>query len=193
MSNDSVATIVQSDQGELGFQDYFVKRKCEPEVIGFKFDGADAAHPAPGVLESLQAADLVVICPSNPWVSIDPILAVPGIRDAIVKGDETVEVIAISPIIQGKALKGPAAKMFAELGIIPSAVSVAEHYGSIAEGGVISGFVLDDLDHEEELQIKQMGIKTLVRNTIMKTRSDRAKLARQVIEFGESILNNNKN
>jgi LPPG:FO 2-phospho-L-lactate transferase len=144
------------------------------------------------VLESLQAADLVVICPSNPWVSIDPILAVPGIRDAIVKGNKTIEVIAISPIIQGKALKGPAAKMFAELGKDPSAVSVAKHYGSITEGGVLSAFVLDDLDHEEELQVKQMGIKTLVRNTIMKTRSDRANLARQVIEFGESILNNQK-
>ena len=188
MSDERVATVVHSSEGDLPFQDYFVRRRCEPAVTGFYFEGADTALPAPGVLETLQKADLIVICPSNPWVSIDPILAVPGIRDAIVEGDQKKRVIGISPIIQGDTIKGPAAKMFLEMGIEPSAANVAEHYGSITGGGILSGFVIDDLDAAEQASIDELGISTHIANTIMKTTNDRINLAHDVIGFGEVLL-----
>ncbi|MGH2606394.1 MAG: 2-phospho-L-lactate transferase, partial [Anaerolineales bacterium] len=124
MSDDPTPTIVITDEGRLPFQEYFVARGWQPKVLGFSFDGIEAAQPAPGVLEALRTADAVVFGPSNPWVSVDPILAVPGIRHAL----EGKRVLAVSPIVGGRALKGPAAKMFAELGIPPSAVAVAGHY-----------------------------------------------------------------
>jgi LPPG:FO 2-phospho-L-lactate transferase len=120
MTDDNVATVVITDQGEMAFQEYFVLRACEPAVKGFRFSGSETARPAPGALDSLRAADLVVLCPSNPWVSIDPILAIPGIRSAI----EARPVVAVSPFIGGRAVKGPAAKMAAELAVDPSPQAV---------------------------------------------------------------------
>ncbi len=137
MTDDRVATILQTDEGELEFQEYFVQRQCRPKVQSIEFRGAPASRPAPGVVDALTAADSIVICPSNPWVSIDPILAVPGFAGALKAGRAT----AISPIVGGRALKGPAAKMFMELGLEPSAVSVATHYA-----GSIGSFVLDNED-----------------------------------------------
>lgn len=188
MSDERVSTVVRSSEGDLPFQDYFVKRKCEPKVSGFYFEGADASHPAPGVLEALHKAALIVICPSNPWVSIDPILAVPGIREAVRNGDQSKQVIGISPIIQGSTLKGPAAKMFLEMGIKPSAANVAVHYGSLSRGGLLSGFVIDDLDAVEGAAIDEIGISTHITNTIMKTATDRINLADEVIRFGEVLM-----
>lgn len=188
MSDERVATVVHSSEGDLHFQDYFVKRKCEPKVSGFYFEGANASYPAPGVLEALHKADLIVICPSNPWVSIDPILAVPGIREAVRDSDQSKQVIGISPIIQGSTLKGPAAKMFLEMGIEPSAANVAEHYGSITGGGLLSGFVIDDLDSDERAAIVELGISTNITNTIMKTANDRINLAAEVIRIGKVLL-----
>jgi LPPG:FO 2-phospho-L-lactate transferase len=188
MSDERVATVVHSSEGDLPFQDYFVKRRCEPAVTGFYFEGAEAALPAPGVLETIQKADLIVICPSNPWVSIDPILAVPGIRNAVLEGDQRKRVIGLSPIIQGATIKGPAAKMFLELGIEPSAANVAEHYGSITGGGLLSGFVFDDLDAVEQAAIDEFGISSHITNTIMKTENDRINLAGEVIRFAEVLL-----
>ncbi|MGB7093950.1 MAG: 2-phospho-L-lactate transferase [Anaerolineales bacterium] len=192
MSDDRVATVVHSSEGDLPFQDYFVKYHCEPQVSGFYFEGVDSATPAPGVLESLLAADLVVICPSNPWVSIDPILAVTDIPGAMIENVEGKCVIAVSPIIQGKTVKGPAAKMFLEMGISPSAANVAVHYGSISSGGLLSGFILDTLDEDQQNAIHKLGISSLVRNTLMKTPTDRINLAEQVIEFGELLLRDHK-
>lgn len=183
MSDHRVATIVHSDEGELPFQDYFVRRRCEPRVFGFSFEGAGEATPAPGVLEGINNADLIVICPSNPWVSIDPILAIRGIKSAIVSRKNNIPVIAVSPIIQGKTIKGPAAKMFSELGINPSASNVANHYGSLQEGGLLSGFVIDDLDVDERPSIDQLGLSSFVTNTIMKTNEDRKKLANDILRF----------
>ena len=171
MSDQPVRTIVETDEGELAFQEYFVHRRCEPRVKGFRFEGVEVAEAAPGTFEALSSADAVVICPSNPWVSVDPILAVTGIRSAI----EAKPVVAVSPIIGGQTVKGPAAKMYAELGIQPSALAVAKHYH-----GLLSGFVFDQVD--EEL-VGQIDIPTLTTDTLMDSLTKRVKLARDVLNF----------
>ena len=174
MSDSPVRTMVDSDEGELAFQEYFVHRHCEPRVKGFRFDGVEAAKPAPGVSEALEAADAVIFCPSNPWVSIDPIL---GVVKEINK-----PVVAVSPIIGGKTVKGPAAKMYSELGIEPSALAVAKHHRS-----TLKGFVLDHLDASMEEQIRQLGLATLVTNTLMNLPTDRSRLANDVLNFIGSL------
>jgi len=174
MTNEAVQTIVETEIGDLSFQEYFVKYRFEPAVRGFRFEGATRATPAPGVLEAIAACDVVIFCPSNPWVSIDPILAIPAIRQAILRA----RVIAVSPIVGGKALKGPAAKMFAEIGIPPSAQAVALHYGSL-----LKGFILDRVDAEEEMEIRSLGLRTLVTDTVMKTIADRQRLAQEILTF----------
>jgi LPPG:FO 2-phospho-L-lactate transferase len=178
MSDDRVPTWVSTDEGELPFQEYFVQRRCEPAVSGFRFENADQASPAPGVIEGLQEADLVVICPSNPWVSIDPILSIPGVREAVAGRT----VVAVSPIVSGKAIKGPAAKMYAELGIDPSASSVARHYN-----GLIDKIVIDNLDVGQAGAIKALGVQPLVTDIVMKTRPDRRRLAKQVLEIAGMV------
>jgi LPPG:FO 2-phospho-L-lactate transferase len=174
MTDDSQPTWVYTDEGELPFQEYFVHRQCRPRVRGFRFEGAELAQPAPGVLDALQAADGIVICPSNPWVSIDPILAVPGMRTAM----SSKFVLGVSPIIGGKTVKGPAAKMYAEMGIVPSALAVAEHYGSL-----LSAFVLDQVDIEQAHTLRQRGLPTLPVDTWMHSPGDRRRLAKEVLEF----------
>jgi LPPG:FO 2-phospho-L-lactate transferase len=170
MSDQPVRTIVETEEGELAFQEYFVHRRCEPRVKGFRFEGADVAEPAPGAREALLSADAVVICPSNPWVSVDPILRV------IQKLDKPV--FAISPIIGGETIKGPAAKMYRELGIEPSALAVANHYR-----GLIRGFVLDKIDTPLDQSVRDLNMQTLITNTIMRTTDDRKQLAMEVINF----------
>ena len=174
MSDQPVRTIVKSDQGELAFQQYFVQLRCEPRVSGFEFRGAAEASPAPGVLEALQAANAVVICPSNPWVSIAPILAVPGVREAV----ERRPTVAISPIIGGAAVKGPAAKMYAEMGIQPSAVAVAAHYQGLA-----GGFVMDSLDSQLRPEVGRYMKWVFATQTLMRTPQDRRRLAKDVLHF----------
>jgi LPPG:FO 2-phospho-L-lactate transferase len=182
MSDEPIPTIVQTDRGALAFQDYFVKLGCEPQVTGFEYQGAEKAHPAPGIIEAINQADLVVICPSNPWVSIEPILAVPGIRRAL----ENQVVMAVSPIIGGKAVKGPVSKMYRELGINPSAAAVAEHYG-----GLLTGFVMDqeDLDLVPEVEeISKGSFKVFTTGTWMRNRKDRVRVADHVLGFGQQLL-----
>lgn len=174
MSDSPVRTMVDTDEGELAFQEYFVHRRCEPRVKGFRFDGVEEAEPAPGVKEAIQSADAVVICPSNPWVSVDPILKV--IKEI------TKPVVAVSPIIGGKTVKGPAAKMYAELGIEPSALAVANHYRNI-----LTGFVLDNADSPIECNIQELNIKTLVADTLMNHLTVRARLAQDVLHFIGSL------
>jgi LPPG:FO 2-phospho-L-lactate transferase len=186
MSDNPVPTIVQTDQGDLPFQDYFVRLACRPEVTGFEFKGAGRAAPAPGALRAIVEADLVVVCPSNPWVSIDPILSIPGIRPEIQKK----VTLAVSPIIGGKALKGPAAKMYREMGITPTAAAVADHYGEL-----LSGFVMDDRDRDLESSLKDAGsngLKVFITDTIMNTRQDRIQLAKEIIRFGRQLLKERK-
>jgi LPPG:FO 2-phospho-L-lactate transferase len=175
MSDDLVETMVSTAAGELPFQEYFVRLRCEPEVRGFRFSGVGRARPAVGILEAIADADLVVVCPSNPWVSIDPILAVPGLYPAL----QTRTVIAVSPIIGGKTVKGPAAKMFREMGMEPTAAAVARHYGRL-----LDGFVLDNTDQNEAEIVRAMGIAPLVEDTIMRSPADQARLARELVSFG---------
>lgn len=176
MSNDPLRTmVITKNDGTLPFQEYFVHQKCEPEVKGFRFDGRRTAQPAPGVLEVLSQADAVVICPSNPWVSIDPILTVSGVRSILSQKI----VIAVSPIIAGKTIKGPAAKMFLEMGIRPSALAIVHHYGDL-----ISGFILDRLD---ESLSSQIAVPVLASNIIMNSHEERLHLAQDVLNFIQII------
>ncbi|HRQ24192.1 MAG TPA: 2-phospho-L-lactate transferase, partial [Anaerolineales bacterium] len=188
MSDSPVRTMVDTDEGELAFQEYFVHRRCEPRVKGFRFDGVDSAEPAPGVREAIQSADAVIICPSNPWVSVDPILK---LISPLLSGEglgvalslsKWMRVIAVSPIIGGKTVKGPAAKMYAEFGIEPSALAVAKHYRTI-----LTGFVLDHMDANMENGIKKLEIETLVTNTLMNLLTDRTRLANDVLHFTRSL------
>ena len=178
MSDQAVHTLVDTEEGELAFQHYFVQRRCEPKVKGFRFSGLDQAKPAPGVIEALNAAQLIIICPSNPWVSVAPILALGEIRAALAGQS----VVAVSPIIGGKAVKGPAAKMFAELGIEPSALAVAKYYGSL-----LDGFVLDQQDAGQANRVRELGIMPLASATLMQDRADRARLAEEVLKFGSAL------
>lgn len=180
MSDQPVRTIVQTETGDLPFQEYFVHQRCEPVVRGFSFQGAAQAQAAPGVLEAIQTAQLIVFCPSNPWVSLDPILAVPGIRAAVTQKP----VVAVSPIIGGQAVKGPAAKMYAELGIRPSALAVARHYQDL-----LDGFICDQIDAALEAPIRALGLQTRCTQTLMRTNEDRRQLAQDVLNLGNSLLN----
>jgi LPPG:FO 2-phospho-L-lactate transferase len=180
MSDQPVRTIVETDEGELAFQEYFVHRRCEPRVKGFRFEGIEMAEPAPGVREAIQSADAMVICPSNPWVSVDPILKV---LSPLLSGEgdpkgRVRSVTAISPIIGGQTVKGPAAKMYGELGIEPSAFAVANHYRGLA-----TGFVLDEIDSQLDKSVRGLNIQTLVTNTLMKSHDDRKRLANDVLRF----------
>lgn len=172
MTDQVVSTMVNTvEDGELAFQEYFVHRNCKPKVKGFRFMGIESALPAPGVLDSINQADAVILCPSNPWVSIDPILALPVIRSVL----KTKCVVAVSPIINGHAVKGPAAKMYAEMGILPSAVAVVRHYNKL-----LSGFVMDasDVDLSADITIPFVTTKTM-----MKTKDDRRRLAEDVLNL----------
>jgi LPPG:FO 2-phospho-L-lactate transferase len=179
MSDDPVATWVNTrEMGWLAFQEYFVRERCEPQVLGFEFRGSERARPAPGVLEALDKADWVILCPSNPWVSIDPILAVPGVLDLV----KCKPVAAVSPIVGGKAIKGPAAKMYRELGIEPSAEAVASHYLQRL-GDMRKEFVLfiDSIDRDSAHVIENYGSKVVVTDSVMRSHADRVRLAREVI------------
>jgi LPPG:FO 2-phospho-L-lactate transferase len=175
MSDQPVRTIVETNEGDLEFQEYFVHRRCEPRVTGFRFEGVASAEPAPGTRAAIQSADAVVICPSNPWVSIDPILRI------ITRIEKPV--VAISPIIGGQTVKGPAAKMYRELGIEPSALAVARHYCDLA-----TGFVMDHIDRQLEGEIRSLSMRTLVTNTLMNSHDDRKQFARNVLDFIERDL-----
>jgi LPPG:FO 2-phospho-L-lactate transferase len=179
MTDDPVRTIVETDDGDLPFQEYFVKHSHEPVVRGFRFEGIENAKPAPGFLQAIEDSDAVILCPSNPWVSIDPILALCGVCKAL-EGKITV---GVSPIIGGQAVRGPAAKMFAAMGIEPSACAVAEHYRHI-----LSGIVIDEVDAELAPEIEAIGISPKVTQTMMKTQPDRKRLAEEVLAFAAELV-----
>ena len=176
MSNDKISTTVNTPNGKLAFQEYFVREQCEPAVIDFDFEGIENSKPNPVVMSWLDECDGIIICPSNPYVSVDTILSVPKYRDAF----QSKPVIAVSPIVGGLAIKGPAAKMMKELGVPPTPIAVAKHYGSL-----LSGFVLDQTDHE---QAKDIPIPSIVTQTIMLTLQDRIGLAEQCVRFLEELI-----
>ncbi len=173
MSDDAVRTTVLTERGALDFQHYFVRDRAQPSVTGFEFRGADTARPAPGVLEAIHEADAIVMCPSNPFVSIDPILAVPGIGRAL--RSATAPVVAVSPIVGGIAIKGPTAKMMQELNVPATARQVAEHYGNL-----LNGFVLDAADAELH---GTLTVPTCVTDTVMHSLEDRVRVADATLAF----------
>ena len=182
MSDDPVPTVVETEDGSLAFQHYFVRERCRPRVLGFRHEGAEQARASAGFLDALAAPDLggVVVCPSNPYISIDPILAVPGVRAALTACKAPV--IAVSPIVGGQAVKGPTAKMMAELGIATCAAAIAEHYA-----GLIDGFVLDEADRGEAAGIAAAGVAVEVTRTMMTAREEKQALARAVLAFAERL------
>jgi LPPG:FO 2-phospho-L-lactate transferase len=176
MSDDPVRTMVDTVEcGELPFQEYFVHHRCEPRVKGFRFEGIESARPTLQVQQALEQADAIVICPSNPWVSVDPILSVIQLRSTAHRSSP---IIAVSPIIGGQTVKGPAAKMYTEMGITPSALAVAEHYKNL-----LTGFVLDTVDVDLAKSAQLANIQTLVTNTLMKSKIDRRRLAQDVLNL----------
>ena len=181
-SDDPLRTQLLTDDGALSFQEYFVELGCEPEVRGFQYAGADQARISDELLDALYAKDLeaVVICPSNPYHSIRPILEVNGMKELL--GRCGAPVIAVTPIIGGNALKGSAAKMMRELGRDVSARSVAMEYLRI-----IDGFVIDEADAELADGIRASGIQVISAETIMRTVDDRVALARTVLDFAQSV------
>lgn len=182
MSDDSVATMVQTERGELGFQHYFVRERCAPRVAGFRFAGIEDARPQPEFFALLQSGELdaVIICPSNPFVSIDPILSVPGVRAALARC--AAPVIAVSPIVGGSAIKGPAAKMLDELQFGVDALSVASRYADI-----LDGFVIDGVDRGQRDAIAALGIDVLVTATVMHSLDDRVRLGADVLDFAAAL------
>jgi len=179
MTDDRVSTILRTkEKGELSFQEYFVHQRCKPRVFSIRFEGYENASPVEESIHAIQEAELIVICPSNPWVSIDPILSIKKIKESLI----TKKVIAVSPIIQGKTLRGPAAKIFKEMGIEPSAVAVLRHYKKL-----ISGFIYDKQDIHLENQIKQEGIISRAINTIMHTPESKMKLAQEIVDFSNYL------
>ncbi len=174
MSDDPVRTIVTTVDGEeLNFQDYFVRLSHNVEIASIKFRGHEISQPAPEVISEILKADIILIAPSNPLVSIAPILSVPGIRDALRKRRENV--IAISGIINGKALKGPADRLLNELGYEASATAVAEIYKDI-----IRTFVIDDLDKSESKRIQELGLRCIITDTVMTDNAKAAGLCRTI-------------
>lgn len=182
MTDDDVRTIVATADGDLPFQDYFVRLRCDVPVSGFRFDGIEHARPTQEALAALAAPDLaaIVICPSNPYVSVDPILSVPGMRRAI--ASTGVPVVAVSPIIGGAAVKGPAAKMMRELGHSPSALAIAQHYA-----GFVRGLAIDEADRAYAGEIEALGMSVLVTGTLMSSDADRRRLAEECLAFAARL------
>lgn len=182
MSDAAVATIVETESGDLSFQHYFVREQCKPAVHGFYFRGIENAKPHADLLQPLldNSIDAVIICPSNPFVSIDPILQLPGVRAAL--QNTAVPVIAVSPIVGGNAIKGPAAKMLRELNYASSAFAVAEYYRDI-----IDGFVIDLVDADQADAIAELGIAVHVTASVMKAQQDRVRLADEVLRFAGEV------
>ncbi|MEX1018945.1 MAG: 2-phospho-L-lactate transferase [Litorilinea sp.] len=179
MSDDPVRTLVHTDEGDLPFQHYFVRRRYEPTVIDISFVGAREARLHPTLVQAVERADLIVLCPSNPYLSIDPILAVNGMARLLRRADAPI--IAVSPIVGGQAIKGPAAKLMRELGQMVSPITVVDHFD-----GMLNGFVLDQTD----AAIRQaIDVPVLVTDTLMTDMATKARLAQETLRFGMEMRN----
>lgn len=170
MSDDAVATWVDTDIGDLPFQRYFVQHRCEPIVRAVRFAGSDAAAPAPGILEAIATADAIVFAPSNPWLSIDPILSVPGICEAL--RDAKAPVVAVSPLVGGKAVKGPTDKLIHELGLVLGNATIADHYS-----GLLDGLLVHEGDDAPA------SIVATHCDTLMKSAADKIRVARAALNL----------
>jgi LPPG:FO 2-phospho-L-lactate transferase len=176
MTNDRFETRVTTPSGSMHFEEYYVKTQCKEEVLGVEFVGAVAAQPSPGVLDAIIDSDLVIVCPSNPIVSIGTILAVQDVKDALKRTGS--RVVAVSPIVAGSAIKGPADKMLRGLGCEVSAFAIAQLYSDF-----LDAIVIDSRDEAEKSRIEKLGVKVAVTNTLMKTLDDKVALAKAVLEL----------
>ena len=174
MSNERFETRITTPRGNMHFEEYFVRDQCRDEILGIQFDGVESAKPAPQVVDALLDADRVIVCPSNPFVSIGTILSVRGIREALQQ--TKARVTAISPIVAGMALKGPADKMLQSAGLEVSAYSVAKLYADF-----LDAFVIDERDVAEKMRIEKLGVDVSVTNTIMKSLEDKISLAKATL------------
>ena len=177
MTDAPVRTRVDTNEGRLDFQDYFVRRQCAPTVCGLRYEGAARAEPLHSAVAAIRTAAAIIICPSNPYLSIAPILAVPGLREAL--RDAEAPVIAVSPLINGAAVKGPTAKIMAELGLPVCAPEIARHYGDL-----IDGFILDERD---AALADQFDVPVSLADTLMKDIADRERVARASLVFAERL------
>ncbi len=181
-TDDQLRTIVETDIGVLNFQEYFVRERCNPRIQNLDFQGSESAFPQQELTKALRSKKLqsIIFCPSNPLLSIDPILSIQGLKRAF--ADSGAKIVAVTPIVGGAAIKGPAAKNLSELGYPVSATTVAKHYQ-----GLIHGFVLDKRDREETKQIEKLGIAVLVADTIMNDLETKTQLAEKTLQFAKSI------
>jgi LPPG:FO 2-phospho-L-lactate transferase len=174
MSDDPVPTLIRTGEEEMHLQEYFVRRKCEPEVRAIVFRDVQHARPAPGVIEAIRSADGIVIAPSNPLISIGPILAVPGLREALRERRD--RVVAVCPLVGGRSLKGPTDKMMRELGLEVSAAGVAGHYSDFC-----GTMVIDRADADTAPAIAALQMRAAIRPTVMRTLDDKVQLARDIL------------
>lgn len=174
-TEDVVQTRVRTPDGWLDFQEYFVREQCRPEVLELRYDGQGEARPNPVAIEAIQSADIVVIAPSNPLMSVQPILGIPGVAGAL--RNARAPRLAISPLVGGKAIKGPADKMLKSIGFEPSTASIADHYA-----GLIDTLVIDHTDQADLSKSYPQGLRVIAEQTIMKTREDKVGLARQLLQ-----------
>ncbi len=176
MSDQPVPTVIETDRGRMHFQEYLVQQRAEPTVRRILFDGIERVRPAPGVLEAIERASTIVICPSNPLISIGPILAVPGVREALRL--RRARVVAVSPIVGGKSLKGPSDQMLAQLGHDVTACGVARMYQDIC-----ATYLIDPVDNEQRAAIEALGMVPITHPTVMRTAEDKERLARRILEI----------
>jgi LPPG:FO 2-phospho-L-lactate transferase len=182
MTDDEVRTRIGTADGPLDFQHYFVRDRAEPAVRSLAYSGADSARPSEAALDALRNPEVaaIIIAPSNPYLSIDPILALPAIRQSL--RDTAAPVVAVSPIVGGRAVKGPTAKIMAELGLEVSPISVARHYGDL-----LNGFILDESDRDMAAQVENLGLEVTICDTIMKSVEDKKRLARVALDFAGTL------
>jgi LPPG:FO 2-phospho-L-lactate transferase len=181
MSDDPVFTVLETAEGHLEFQEYFVRRRQRDEVLAIELRGIQDARPTERVLAAISGADAIVLCPSNPVVSVGPILALPGMTEAL--SSSSAPKVAVSPIVGGRALKGPADRMLASLGHEVSAAGVARMYA-----GLVGGMVIDRTDEEERAGIEALGMRVLVTQSVMRDAEDRARLASETLEFSAGLV-----
>jgi LPPG:FO 2-phospho-L-lactate transferase len=182
MSDAPVRTVIDTADGPLDFQDYFVRQQARPVATGFRYTGSESARASSGALRALTAPGLaaIIVTPSNPWLSIAPILSIRDIKTTI--SARPAPVIAVSPIVNGAAIKGPTAKLMRELRLEPSVVSIAVHYCDI-----LDGLVIDIQDRAQQDAIEAMGIRVSITNTVMQNRADKAALAQHVLDFAAQL------
>jgi len=180
MSDERLETIVVTDKGRINFQEYLVKRGAQDRVVGVEFEGVEEVYPAPGVLDSILDSEAVIVCPSNPIVSIGTILSIRGVRDAL--RETKARIVAVSPIVGGAPIKGPAGKLMQGLGLEVSAYGVAASYRDF-----LDAFVMDDVDKGEKPRIEALGLEVAVTNTIMRSLQDKVQLAKAVLDLTRKL------